>query len=374
MMKHGGVYHHYYRNNKTTHIIATNLPDTKIKHLKTLNVVKPDWVVDSIAAGRLLDYRNYLLYSWQSKAQPQLAFKQTLKAEHEPSSSASLVDEISQDLDVVPKNVIGSESEILTDINSKDRGKYNELSSFAICNKTTTVFASTIVNKNASSISKFSDHRIKTASETGFLSEFYSNSRLHHISTMGATFKQYVNKLREKNQETFLGAELLKTWKTNQSCHKTSYNYKSIIMHIDMDCFFVSVGLRNKPDLKGFPVAVTHAKAGSENSVNHRSAVDQKKEFELYKSRREKQHQKINVGIPNENNDTKPWSDWVESINESNSMSEIASCNYEARKYGLKNGMFLGQAMKLCPNLKTISYDFEGYREVSYCLYNTIAR
>lgn len=374
MMKHGGVYHHYYRNNKTTHIIATNLPDTKIKNLKTLNVVKPDWVVDSIAAGRLLDYRNYLLYSWQSKAQPQLAFKQTLKAEHEPSSSAPLVDEISQDLDVVPKNVIGSESEILTDINSNDREINNELSSFAICNKTTTVLTSTIVNKNASSISKCSDHRIKTASETGFLSEFYSNSRLHHISTMGATFKQYVNELREKNQETFLGAELLKTWKSNQSCHKTSYNYKSVIMHIDMDCFFVSVGLRNKPDLKGFPVAVTHAKAGSENSVNHRSAVDQKKEFELYKSRREKQHQKVNVRIPNENNDTKPWSDWVESINESNSMSEIASCNYEARKYGLKNGMFLGQAMKLCPNLKTISYDFEGYREVSYCLYNTIAR
>lgn len=374
MMKHGGVYHHYYRNNKTTHIIATNLPDTKIKHLKTLNVVKPEWVVDSIAAGRLLDYRNYLLYSWQSKAQPQLAFKQTLKEEHESSSSAPLVDEISQDLDVVPKNLIVSESEILTDINSNDREKNNELSSFAICNKTTNVLASTIVNKNASSTSKCSDHRIKTASETGFLSEFYSNSRLHHISTMGATFKQYVNELREKNQETFLGAELLKTWKTNQSCHKTSYNYKSVIMHIDMDCFFVSVGLRNKPDLKGFPVAVTHAKAGSENSVNHRSAVDQKKEFELYKSRREKQHQKVNVRIPNENNDTKPWSDWVESINESNSMSEIASCNYEARKYGLKNGMFLGQAMKLCPNLKTISYDFEGYREVSYCLYNTIAR
>lgn len=372
MMKHGGVYHHYYRNNKTTHIIATNLPDTKIKHLKTLNVVKPDWVVDSIAAGRLLDYRNYLLYSWLSKAQPQLAFKQILEVEHEPSSSAPLVDEISHDLDLVPKNVIGSESEIITVINSNDGGENNELSSFSMCNKTTTVLASTIVNKNASSISKRSDHIIKTASEAGFLSEFYSNSRLHHISTMGATFKQYVNELREKNQETFLGAELLKNWKTNQSSYKTSYNYKSVIMHIDMDCFFVSVGLRNKPDLKGFPVAVTHAKAGSENSVNHRSAVDQKKEFELYKSRREKHH-KINIQIPNEN-DTKPWSDWVESINESNSMSEIASCNYEARKYGLKNGMFLGQAMKLCPNLKTISYDFEGYREVSYCLYNTIAR
>ena len=35
-----------------------------------------------------------------------------------------------------------------------------------------------------------------------------------------------------------------------------------VIMHIDMDCFFVSVGLRNYPHLRGHPVAVTHAKGG----------------------------------------------------------------------------------------------------------------
>lgn len=32
------------------------------------------------------------------------------------------------------------------------------------------------------------------------------------------------------------------------------------IMHIDMDCFFVSVGLRSRPELVGQPVAVCHAK------------------------------------------------------------------------------------------------------------------
>ena len=54
-------------------------------------------------------------------------------------------------------------------------------------------------------------------------------------------------------------------------------------------------------------------------------------------------------------------------------MSEVASCSYEARKMGVKNGMFLGQALKLCPNLKTIKYDFEGYKKVSYILYDTVA-
>ncbi len=81
------------------------------------------------------------------------------------------------------------------------------------------------------------------------------------------------------------------------------------------------------------------------------------------------------------------------------SMSEIASCSYEARKagnlpplytirlirsnvvsskwirlIGVKNGMFMGSALKLCPELKTIPYDFEGYQEVAKTLYDTVAQ
>ena len=41
------------------------------------------------------------------------------------------------------------------------------------------------------------------------------------------------------------------------------------------------------------------------------------------------------------------------------SMSEIASCSYEARAAGIKNGMFMGSALKLCPDSQTIPYDFE---------------
>ncbi len=59
-----------------------------------------------------------------------------------------------------------------------------------------------------------------------------------------------------------------------------------------MDCFFVSVSLRKHPDFRGKAVGVAHAKG---NKVDG----------------------------------TESW-------------SEIASCSYEARECGVKNGMFVG--------------------------------
>lgn len=47
------------------------------------------------------------------------------------------------------------------------------------------------------------------------------------------------------------------------------------------------------------------------------------------------------------------------------STSECATCNYHARKFGIKKGMFLGRARQLCPELIVLHYDFAGYEEVS---------
>ena len=54
----------------------------------------------------------------------------------------------------------------------------------------------------------------------------------------------------------------------------------------------------------------------------------------------------------------------LQDLDETCSMSEIASCSYEARAAGIYNGMFMGGALKLCPSLVAIPYDFEGYKEV----------
>ncbi|EGI65810.1 PREDICTED: DNA repair protein REV1 [Acromyrmex echinatior] len=323
MMMHGGIYHHYMRPKITTHIIASNLPYSKIvlyrKSQNPIPICKPQWIIDSIAAGKILNFQNYLLYSNSTNLQPQLAYKLNNK------DNASSIIHNKQNIEKPEANTVCKE----TDINNKNISKHN------VCN-------------DALNNTKISAQSTRDAE---FLSTFYSNSRLHYISTMGTMFKDYVNELRDKSDGVFSGLERLKLKSTKNAstsvtCEsesedeticftdkvtgKANHKQKPVIMHIDMDCFFVSVGIRNKPELQSVPIAVTHAKSNT-FSANYNG----KEEF--------------------------------------GSMSEVASCSYAARKAGVKNGMFLGEALKLCPNLKTIQYDFEGYKEVSYILYDTVA-
>lgn len=52
--------------------------------------------------------------------------------------------------------------------------------------------------------------------------------------------------------------------------------------------------------------------------------------------------------------------------------SEIASCNYPARAFAVKNGMWMKNALKLCPDLKILPYDFPAYEEASRAFYEAI--
>ncbi|RUP36546.1 MAG: DNA polymerase IV [Acinetobacter sp.] len=79
------------------------------------------------------------------------------------------------------------------------------------------------------------------------------------------------------------------------------------IIHIDMDAFYASVELRERPDLNGLPVVI---------SSHHPRAV-------------------------------------------------IAAASYPARVFGLRSAMSMGQAKKLCPQVVVIEPNFEKYREVS---------
>jgi DNA repair protein REV1 len=52
--------------------------------------------------------------------------------------------------------------------------------------------------------------------------------------------------------------------------------------------------------------------------------------------------------------------------NSKNGTAEVASCNYEARKFGVKNGMFIRKAKELCPDIVVVPYQFDKYEEVPY--------
>ncbi|XP_011342252.2 DNA repair protein REV1 isoform X2 [Ooceraea biroi] len=304
MMMHGGTYHHYMRPKITTHVIASNLPYSKIvtyrKSQNPIPICTPKWITASITAGKILNFQDYLLYSNSSKVQPQLTY--TLNKKHKIDTASAVHDE---------RRTESSEASMST---CHDENNVNNVLEHCATNDA--------VKRDAASTAQSSSSRTGAQStrDAEFLSAFYSNSRLHYIATMGTTFKNYVNELRDKSDGAFPGMERLT--KSRNAKNATASVACESDSEDDTICF--------RSDDKGLPVAVTHAR-GNAFSANY----DGKEDF--------------------------------------GSLSEVASCSYAARKAGVKNGMFLGEALKLCPNLKTIQYDFEGYKEVSYVLYDTVA-
>ncbi|UUY08187.1 DNA polymerase IV [Pseudomonas sp. J452] len=80
------------------------------------------------------------------------------------------------------------------------------------------------------------------------------------------------------------------------------------IIHVDCDCFYAAIEMRDDPQLAGKPLAVG-------------GAADRR-------------------GV-------------------------VATCNYEARAWGIRSAMPMGQALKLCPELKVVKPRMDAYKAVS---------
>jgi DNA polymerase IV len=89
------------------------------------------------------------------------------------------------------------------------------------------------------------------------------------------------------------------------------------IIHIDCDCFYAAVEVRDNPSLRGRPVAVG--------------------------------------GDPGRR-------------------GVIATCNYEARRDGVRSAMPSSQALRMCPDLVILKPDFDKYRRVSSQIQNIFKR
>lgn len=304
MAEHGGTYHTYQRSS-TTFVVANNLPDVKIRALGKDKVIKADWIVDSLEAGRILDYSRYLLYNEKSN-QPSLFQFGQKKEEMETSCVKG------------SGGVKDSQLDLLCETLRMEHENSND--SLRSDNK--------LPQKDEKPL-KAPTGGPKCATDPGFLKEFFKKSRLHHIATLGANFKQYVTDLRKKHSGGFpMRSKLFEAVKRSNTVEKT------MIMHIDMDCFFVSVGLRSRPHLRGKPVAVTHSMGSEGGHVTNRPGANRELESELYRKRLEERYD--TKDSKNDERKTK-LGKTAAGIKDSSSLAEIASCSYEARKFGVRN-------------------------------------
>jgi len=80
-----------------------------------------------------------------------------------------------------------------------------------------------------------------------FIKRYYETSRLHYLSTWKAELKSIVEQLEEKYKSD---PSVLSRKRKRAS----AASYTRVVMHVDFDCFFASVGIKDRPHLKDLPV------------------------------------------------------------------------------------------------------------------------
>uniref|UniRef100_A0A803NNP0 DNA repair protein REV1 n=1 Tax=Cannabis sativa TaxID=3483 RepID=A0A803NNP0_CANSA len=348
MLKYGGRFENYFSRRRVTHIICSNLPSSKLKNLRSfsggLPVVKPNWVVDSVAANKLLSWIPYQLVQL-SDNQPRLSdfFATKLSSASEDSrlvnydkdytyNRESLTEEeseVGEETEYMNQNrgesddtahqksqalieepTIGSEKSLETKI----LHTYNLDAEDDSCVKHSVSRSpsqpSASFNNNQDSKASPSSPAVgyygrhSTLTDPNFVENYFKSSRLHFIGT-------WRNRYRRRFPCQSKG------FKNSNSNHSSADSLRTAIIHIDMDCFFVSVVIRNDHKLKDKPVAVCHSDSPK-------------------------------------------------------GTAEISSANYPARVYGVRAGMFVRDAKALCPHLVICPYNFEAYEEVADQFYNIL--
>ena len=404
--KHGGDLEKY-ETSRVTHIIAENLSTAKAKIYKKqkrpVPVVKPQWIVDCVEAGRLLPHADYLLDEVREEnvcASVKSFFKAKESREcigqDEGCDEGVLVQEANTAQETDSDNAIGwtallnssEEIEPITLYQMEDNGSDDEDNSVTNAASELERYASNysqsnhplnqenIVNLNssastaihllselvsASAATSKTEHIHLDSSESGRgatapgVPQTNQTSPHHDCTKISlaetnktksspskaqgfrggtrtvGTDPNFLDSYFSSSRLSFIGSFRQRLEKSNrpQSHATRGGNAKRFVFHVDMDCFFAAIAVRNYPQFRDMPVAVGHGWRSDPNGVRGGqvpvAATDEKKK----------------------------------------SSSELSTCNYKARKYGVTKGMFEGQARKLCPELVVLPYDFEGYEDAS---------
>ncbi|KAJ8127386.1 hypothetical protein O1611_g6252 [Lasiodiplodia mahajangana] len=367
LVQHGAGFLQYL-DSKTmaTHIIASTLPPKKMVDFNKYRIVKPAWVADSIGAGRLLPWTDYRVIeetprqktlkldgsgiSTQNRTQqsPLSAYRE----QTDNSFYTSQLREFATTLDGTPsrsrrvavdtliyENELNEADQFALTVDpgqsSRDTsqlpndgipeyGSTNEPSTDEVTSRLPVPIVLDFQKKMSKDEKKpdvvaeqrkpmtseehnavlLQDPRMKKSSTANpdFIRQYYSESRLHHLSTWKAELKSKMQRLAaEKSQQN--------------KPTKRKPGTRRYVLHVDFDSFFCAVSLKTAPDFVDKPAVVAHGTGDG---------------------------------------------------------SEIASCNYAARKFGVKNGMWMKRAKELCPELKVLPYDFPAYEDASRLFYECI--
>ncbi|EMD34309.1 hypothetical protein CERSUDRAFT_107516 [Gelatoporia subvermispora B] len=389
IIRHGGVYHAYLdKKGLVTHIITCSLTPAKIREFKHMKVVQPEWLVESAAAGLLLPWHNYVfrpcerLEASQGKqvAQKSLfdGFVSQSESQHQdkhPSPSVASFNVGSGQ----PTAPTAGPSRLVTEPRASATPPQSPRKPTPVTPSKPLHTSDPSTPEQAARVPGYAAHTSNpiaqramadpawraahTSVAPDFIEGYYRNSRLHHLSTWKAELKNMVLEAQERAEDGG-AAVLARLAESDESVvakiiqenldgtgfksagegdvsmrgarlemqHSPKFkgkgkervvedNQERVIMHCDFDSFFVSAGLIDRPHLRGKPVVVCHSQ-GAQGGQS--------------------------------------------------STSEIASASYEARKFGIKSGMSLQQARKLCPTVLTMPYEFQRYKQLSLQFYTIL--
>ncbi|SPQ18683.1 170d80b2-704c-4cba-94de-db1770f74449 [Thermothielavioides terrestris] len=360
LVQHGAGFLQYL-GSKTmaTHIIASAMPPKKRMEFSKYRIVKPAWVVDSIKAGKLLPWTDYRVIddspkqktigfdggklSSQVTQQSPLGYREQIqnsfytsqfqksdrRAEPQGPSSPfqptsarkpataelETIDDFDEvDIDMLVEPATAEPETRNPDMPSDDQPPNTEAESAETsilkapspqAEEPRDAPAAKPMTSEEHNAMLLQDPKIRksSAANPNFLKQYYSESRLHHLSTWKAQLKSRLMSLAAEKAPPAKGT-------------KRRSGSRRYIMHVDFDSFFCAVSIkRHAPEYRDKPVVVAHS---------------------------------------------------------TGSGSEIASCNYPARSFGVRNGMWMKRAQELCPDLKVVPYDFPAYEEASRLFYEAI--